>query len=145
MAETTASEPGAEGFYVTVRRDSRTGFLLGPHDSKEAAEQRVPAGRKLAELVDPFTAFDGFGVTRVVMQPGADLPPGKLNHLLPERPCTIWQDGELYGDYHTAEERDTSLAEARAIGGEIELSEWDLYRPGGPGWNDRYSADREAG
>jgi hypothetical protein len=76
-----AAGAGPEGYYVTVRRGSRTGYLLGPHPSKEQAEARVPEGRRLAGQVDPFTAFDGFGVTRVVMRPGAQLPPGVLNDM----------------------------------------------------------------
>ena len=70
---------GPEGYCVTVRRGSRTGYLLGPYRSKDEAEARVPDGRRLAGQADPFTAFDGFGVTHVVMQPGALLPPGVLN------------------------------------------------------------------
>lgn len=81
----TTAQSGPEGFYVTVRRaarpEPRTGFLLGPYDAREAAERNVELGRRLAREVDPFTAFDGFGVTRLVMQPGARLPQGKLNHL----------------------------------------------------------------
>jgi hypothetical protein len=67
---------GAAGFYVTMKRGSRTAWLLGPHDSKAEAEARVPVARRLARDVDPFTAFDAFGVTRVVMKPGATLPLG---------------------------------------------------------------------
>jgi hypothetical protein len=74
---------GPEGFYVTVQRQAvggvRTGLLLGPYDTKLEAEARVDAGRRLAYEADPFTAFDAFGVTRLVMKPGAELPAGKLN------------------------------------------------------------------
>ena len=74
-----------EGFYVTVQRtcgpNVRTGYLLGPHATKEQAEARVSLGRQLAYRVDAKTAFDAFGVTRMVMRPGAELPAGVLNHL----------------------------------------------------------------
>ena len=79
------AESGPEGFYVTVQRSCgpnvRTGYLLGPHDTKEQAEARVSLGRQLAHRVDAKTAFDAFGVTRMVMRAGADLPAGVLNHL----------------------------------------------------------------
>jgi hypothetical protein len=72
-----------EGFYVTVIRNpgprQRVGLLLGPCASKAEAEERVTEGRRLAHDADPFTAFDPFGVTRVQMKPGAELPAGKLN------------------------------------------------------------------
>lgn len=78
-ADTTTA--AAEGYYVTMQRGQRTAYLLGPELTKEAAEARVPEGRRLAYDVDAFAVFDAFGVTRVKMQPGASLPAGKLNHL----------------------------------------------------------------
>ena len=69
----------AQGFYVTMQRNERTAYLLGPYPDKDTAESNVTAGRDLACHVDPFASFDAFGVTRVVMQPGASLPAGKLN------------------------------------------------------------------
>ena len=81
MSAGRAAGAGPEGYYVTVRRAGRTGHLPGPHPGKEEAEARVPEGRRLAGQADPSTAFDGFGVTRVVMRPGAQLPPGVLNDL----------------------------------------------------------------
>jgi hypothetical protein len=70
---------GAEGFYVTMKRGARTAYLLGPYPDKATAECHVTAGSDLACQVDPFAGFDAFGVTRVVMKPGASLPAGKLN------------------------------------------------------------------
>jgi hypothetical protein len=70
---------GPEGFYATMQRGSRTAYLLGPYATKAEAEAHVGQSRQLAVDVDPFAAFDGFGVTRIVMKPGAQLPPGKLN------------------------------------------------------------------
>jgi hypothetical protein len=82
MTAGQSANQGAEGFYVTVKRGSRTGYLLGPHGTYDEADARVPEGRRLAGQVDPFTAFDGFGVTRVRMHPGAELPPGVLNEMV---------------------------------------------------------------
>jgi hypothetical protein len=78
---------GPCGFYVTVRRGTRTGYLLGPHPTYAAAAARIPAGRVLAERADPRAVFDGFGVTRVVMRPGAELPAGVLEHLAAAPPA----------------------------------------------------------
>ncbi len=79
---------GPAGFYVTMRRDRRTAFLLGPHDTYDQAAERVPLGRRLATQADPRSAFDLFGVTHVVVEPGGQLPPGKLNDL-PEREPSV--------------------------------------------------------
>jgi hypothetical protein len=49
-------------FYCTVRDGNRTGFLLGPFGSLSQAEGSVPLARRLAERVDPWSAFYRFGV-----------------------------------------------------------------------------------
>ena len=72
---------GAEGFYVSVKDGPRSGMLLGPYGSKSEAEGKVTLGKRLAEQVNSRAIWYAYGVTRVVMQPGADLPAGKLNHL----------------------------------------------------------------
>ncbi len=72
---------GPEGFYVTVKDGPRTGILLGPYGSKDEAESHVRLGKTLAEQVNSRAIWYAYGVTRVVMQPGAELPQGKLNHL----------------------------------------------------------------
>ena len=63
-------------FYVTVVRGERTGFLAGPFETHQAALDMVPAARRVANEVDPRTAFDGFGT--VSMEPGP-WPAGVLN------------------------------------------------------------------
>lgn len=74
----------AQGFYVTVIRDSakgrRTGWLLGPYNSKAEAEGHVQRARRVAEQIDPRTVFDGFGVT--MLERDGALPPGTLNSLI---------------------------------------------------------------
>jgi hypothetical protein len=77
--EQQACEAGAEGFYVTVKNGSQTGYLLGPYGSKEEAEGNVDRGKRLARQVNDRADFYAYGVTRVVMQPGRELPKGKLN------------------------------------------------------------------
>lgn len=72
---------GPEGFYVTVKDGPRTGILLGPYGSKDEAESHVRLGKRLAEQVNDRAIWYAYGVTRVMMQPGAELPQGKLNHL----------------------------------------------------------------
>ncbi|MEX5635761.1 hypothetical protein [Parafrankia sp. FMc2] len=68
-----------EAFYVTVRRGSRTGCLLGPYDTPEEAEANVERANLTACEIDPWCGFDAFGVTRVVPRPGRTLPDGHLN------------------------------------------------------------------
>lgn len=77
--EQQACEAGAEGFYVTVKNGSQTGYLLGPYGSKEEAEGNVDRGQCLARQVNDRADFYAYGVTRVVMQPGRELPKGRLN------------------------------------------------------------------
>lgn len=77
--ERQACEAGAEGFYVTVKNGSQTGLLLGPYGSKEEAEGNVDRGKRLARQVNDRADWYAYGVTRVVMQPGRELPKGKLN------------------------------------------------------------------
>lgn len=67
----------AVGFYTTVIRGNRVGYLLGPFDDEPTARAAMPAARRLAEQVDPFTVFDAFGTCRVELRPGP-LPRGKL-------------------------------------------------------------------
>jgi len=41
----------------------------------------VPLGKRLAESVNDRAIWYAYGVTKVVMKPGAELPAGKLEHL----------------------------------------------------------------
>lgn len=70
-----------ERFYTTIVRDSRgarkVGYLLGPFETETRAREHIPAARREAERIDPFTAFDAFG-TCVVRGEGR-FPVGALN------------------------------------------------------------------
>jgi hypothetical protein len=84
MSETQASGP--EGFYVSVADScandgsrTRHGLLLGPYATKADAESDVSTGRRLAQQVNDRAIWYAYGTCRVVMQPGAALPKGKLN------------------------------------------------------------------
>lgn len=67
------------GFYCTMKRGPRVAWLAGPFPTKEAADARVRDATNAACGVDPWAAFDSFGVTKVD-RPGPDpLPPGVLN------------------------------------------------------------------
>ncbi len=73
----------ATGFYVSVEDHGRHGMLLGPYTTKGEAEADVPLGKRLAERANSRAIWYAYGVTKVTMQPGADLPAGKLEHLRP--------------------------------------------------------------
>ena len=63
------------GYYVTMKRDVRTAWLLGPYTEHAEALAQVGRGCQLARDVDPFTDFDAFGTARL----SADhMPPGIL-------------------------------------------------------------------
>ena len=74
------------GFYTTIAREHpagggrKVGFLLGPYDCEPCARARIADARRLAETVDPFTAFDAFGTAR--LERDGELPPGALNSRL---------------------------------------------------------------
>lgn len=65
------------GYYVTLIRGARVGYLVGPLSSEQAARDRIPAARKVAEEIDPFTCFDLFGTAR--LERIGELPEGVLN------------------------------------------------------------------
>ena len=69
------------GYYVGVQDGGRWGALLGPYAARSDAEADVPLGKQLAGSVNDRAVWYAYGVTRVVMKPGADLPAGKLEHL----------------------------------------------------------------
>jgi hypothetical protein len=52
-------------YYVTVRDDGRTGFLLGPYATHNAALAQVDRGREMADAATPWAAFYAFGTSSV--------------------------------------------------------------------------------
>ncbi|KKK97696.1 hypothetical protein LCGC14_2650160 [marine sediment metagenome] len=52
---------GEKRFYVTIIRDTRVGFLLGPYSNHQEAVDHVEHGRKLATGADFWADFDSFG------------------------------------------------------------------------------------
>ena len=64
------------GFYVTVIRGKRVGYVLGPFITHAAALARVETGRTLGAAADPRSVFDVWGTTKVT---AAALPDGVLN------------------------------------------------------------------
>jgi hypothetical protein len=52
---------GEKSFYVTIIRNTRAGYLLGPYRSHQEAMDNVERGRKLATDVDSWADFDSFG------------------------------------------------------------------------------------
>jgi hypothetical protein len=66
-----------EGFYVTIVRGKRVGYLVGPCTTEPQARGFIEAARRVAEEIDPFAAhFDLFGTARLE---AVRLPPGVLN------------------------------------------------------------------
>jgi Large polyvalent protein associated domain 29 len=76
------------GFYVSAKDGSRHSMLLGPYAAKEEAEAAVPLGSKLARTVDDRAVWYAYGVTKVTMPAGKDLPAGVLEPLV-ERQMTL--------------------------------------------------------
>lgn len=71
-----------KGFYVTLQRAKRTGWLLGPFAEHEDAKAAVKATFTKACEIDGFAAFDAVGTSSITRE---SMPPaGVLNHLLPE-------------------------------------------------------------
>lgn len=56
-----AAQARGDRFYVTVQDAGRTGFLLGPYDTRADALANVERGRRLACEGDVWAAFYSFG------------------------------------------------------------------------------------
>lgn len=65
------------GYYVTIKRGPRTGWLFGPCADHGVALMMVPYIRELAGRIDPFTHFDAFGTSSI--ERPEPLPLGVLN------------------------------------------------------------------
>jgi hypothetical protein len=67
------------GYYVTVQRGKRTGWLFGPVADHGVAMVMVEPVRRLAVSFDPWCHFDAFGTSSITSETA--LPLGKLNGL----------------------------------------------------------------
>lgn len=65
-----------KGYYVTVKRDKRTGWLFGPMPDHDIALAMVPLVRERATAI-PWCDFDAFGTSSITSD--RPLPPGVLN------------------------------------------------------------------
>lgn len=67
------------GYYVTVKRGNRTGWLFGPVADHGVALALVEPVRALARTIDPWCDFDAFGTSSITRDDDKPLPNGKLN------------------------------------------------------------------
>lgn len=65
------------GYYVTVQRDGKTGWLFGPIADHNVAMAFVEPVRAFACRIDPWCDFDAFGTSSITTT--GTLPVGKLN------------------------------------------------------------------
>lgn len=65
------------GYYVTIKRGTRTGFLLGPYAIHSDALTRVNAARDAATEIDGAAWFDLIGTSKLTS--ANPLPLGVLN------------------------------------------------------------------
>lgn len=66
----------AKGFYVTIKRGARTGWLAGPFPTEPEARATIPQARDIAYDIDPRSHWDLFGTAKLE---APNLPPGSLN------------------------------------------------------------------
>lgn len=74
----------AKGFYVTIKRDKRTGWLRGPFKTHAESIDAVAETAAEAKRIDPWADFDYFGTASI----DADLLPcgilnGRFNRATP--------------------------------------------------------------
>lgn len=65
------------GYYVTVIRDGKTGWLFGPIADHGVALLMVDPIKRLACRIDPWCDFDAFGTSSITTD--KELPQGRLN------------------------------------------------------------------
>lgn len=79
-----------KGFYVDIVRASRIGLLAGPFASEELARKYERTAMNKAMDLDPWAAFDLFGVV-ALDDKERPLPKGKLNDLIAIEPGDLMQ------------------------------------------------------
>lgn len=52
-------------YYVTVKRDVRTGWLAGPYETHQEALDKVDVVSAIARKLDPWCDFDAFGTSSI--------------------------------------------------------------------------------
>lgn len=70
-------------FFVTVRNDSRVGYLAGPFETHQEALDAVPQAKSLAHARDPWAVFYSFG-TASLPRDYPRMPAGIFNKQLEE-------------------------------------------------------------
>ena len=81
MTDTQQPDTQAGHYYVTMQRDTKYAFLLGPFDQHAEALARVEEVRELAYRLDPRSHFDAFGTGRLSREL-IGVPKGRLNSYL---------------------------------------------------------------
>lgn len=74
-------------FYVDLMRGPKIALLAGPFPSEEVARKYERAAYDAAYNLDPWVAFDAYGV--VAMEPAIYSKPGKVNHLIEIDPADL--------------------------------------------------------
>lgn len=73
-------------FYVDLVRRAKFALLAGPFPSEEVARKYERVAVEKANELDPWAAFDAFGVMSI---DGGYKGPGKLNHLIDIDPADL--------------------------------------------------------
>jgi hypothetical protein len=83
-----------KGFYVDLRRGAKFALLAGPFASEELARKYEREAVALAQRLDPWAAFDPFGVMSIDTKRDK-LPLGKLNDQLAIEPGDLMELEEV--------------------------------------------------
>jgi hypothetical protein len=88
-----------KGFYVDLVRAKRLALLVGPFRSEPIARKYERAAVKLAQDLDPWAAFDPFGVVGIDLANFpelSELPIGKLNDRIEIDPADLLIEGSVH-------------------------------------------------
>lgn len=76
-----------KAFYVDIVRAKKIGLLAGPFPSEEVARKYERAAMRKAMEVDPWAAFDSFGV--ISLDAPDYRPAGRINHMIEIDPADL--------------------------------------------------------
>lgn len=76
-----------KAFYVDIVRAKKIGLLAGPFPSEEVARKYERAAMQMAMEVDPWAAFDSFGV--MSLDAPDYRPAGRINHMIEIDPADL--------------------------------------------------------